>query len=372
MTASHATNPPTLTRGIPNTSPLESGEVLPGACAHEVVFLASHLWLPPPGVHVRVDSPVPLPCAPRHCGGISSFQTPRRPADFDERGRRPGTIVRGGGRREKNEARARAFILRRSESMLRIRQACAAGPRGRRDSASSKSRGREVPVSDCRTERSGRQLSDASSGHESRALKRLTNEARDRIDLNVMVVSPHGLVDVSKRNVRVLDDYLRMELLLTSVGSGAVKQLIAMPGKTHQVYSQLRNHTPIPNVKIYYTAPKRDESKQIPQQSPNEIVAGMSGYNNHYPDMLGVFLAYGPVFRRAYHKGPVELCDIYTLICSILRVDDCHNSCGRILQIDDVLASDAREAVRSKLRRASRALVLEVLLSAVLTAAFAL
>lgn len=235
------------------------------------------------------------------------------------------------------------------------------------------------------------------------ALKRLTNEARDRIDLNVMVVSPHGLVDVSKRNVRVLDDYLRMELLLTSVGSGAVKQLIAMPGKTHQVYSQLRNHTPIPNVKIYYTAPKvgdlpewyhykksptvpdlvliaqpgyavvtRDESKQIPQQSPNEIVAGMSGYNNHYPDMLGVFLAYGPVFRRAYHKGPVELCDIYTLICSILRVDDCHNSCGRILQIDDVLASDAREAVRSKLRRASRALVLEVLLSAVLTAAFAL
>lgn len=121
-----------------------------------------------------------------------------------------------------------------------------------------------------------------------------------------------------------------------------------------------------------YAVVTRDESKQIPQQSPNEIVAGMSGYNNHYPDMLGVFLAYGPVFRRAYHKGPVELCDIYTLICSILRVDDCHNSCGRILQIDDVLASDAREAVRSKLRRASRALVLEVLLSAVLTAAFAL
>ncbi|KIH48332.1 hypothetical protein ANCDUO_21600, partial [Ancylostoma duodenale] len=88
------------------------------------------------------------------------------------------------------------------------------------------------------------------------ALERLTAQARERIDLNVMVISPHGLVDVPKRNIRVLDDYLPMELLQMSIGSGAVKQLIAVPGKTHQVYSQLRNHTPIPNVKIYFTTPK--------------------------------------------------------------------------------------------------------------------
>ncbi|VDM64506.1 unnamed protein product [Angiostrongylus costaricensis] len=116
-----------------------------------------------------------------------------------------------------------------------------------------------------------------------------------------------------------------MELLHTSIGNGAVKQLIAVTGKTHQVYSQLRNHTPIPNVKIYYTTPKigdlpewyhygksvrvpdlvlvaqpgyailtRDSRKQVPQRKPQEVLAGMSGYNNHYPEMLGVFLAYGP------------------------------------------------------------------------------
>ncbi|KHJ79375.1 type I phosphodiesterase / nucleotide pyrophosphatase [Oesophagostomum dentatum] len=67
------------------------------------------------------------------------------------------------------------------------------------------------------------------------ALERLTAQARERIDLNVIVVSPHGLVDVPRRNVRVLDDYLPMELLQMSVGSGAVKQLVAMPGKTHQI-----------------------------------------------------------------------------------------------------------------------------------------
>ncbi|KAJ1370710.1 hypothetical protein KIN20_032500 [Parelaphostrongylus tenuis] len=140
------------------------------------------------------------------------------------------------------------------------------------------------------------------------ALERLTSQARERIDLNVIVVSTHGLVDVPRRNIRVLDDYLSMELLQTSI-----------------VYLQLRNHTPIPNVKVYYTTPKigdmpewyhyrksatvpdlvlvaqpgyailtRDPSKQISQQQPPEVQAGMSGYNNHYPELLGVFLAYGP------------------------------------------------------------------------------
>ncbi|VDL86653.1 unnamed protein product [Nippostrongylus brasiliensis] len=124
---------------------------------------------------------------------------------------------------------------------------------------------------------------------------------------------------------RVLDDYVPMELVHTSVGCGAVKQLIAMPGKTHQVYSELRNHTPIPNVKVYYTTPKvgdlpewyhykksqtvpdlvlvaqpgyavvtRDEDKRTPKQAAEDVKTAISGYNNHYPEMLGVFLAYGP------------------------------------------------------------------------------
>ncbi|XGW28574.1 hypothetical protein V3C99_008390 [Haemonchus contortus] len=219
-----------------------------------------------------------------------------------------------------------------------------------------------------------------------KALERLTAQARQRIDLNVMVISPHGLVDVPKQNIRVLDDYLPMELLQTSVGNGAIKQLIAMPGKTHQVYSQLRSHTPIPNVEVYYTAPKvgdlparyqyrksstvadlvlvaqpgyaivtRDTTKQVPEHATDEVKAGMSGYDNHYPDMRGVFLAFGPVFRKGYHKGPLELCDIYALMCFILRLEGCHSSCGRILRIEDILTSEARVAVRSQLHRSSQA-----------------
>ncbi|WKY03751.1 hypothetical protein Q1695_005032 [Nippostrongylus brasiliensis] len=235
------------------------------------------------------------------------------------------------------------------------------------------------------------------------ALELLTAQVRDRIDLNLIVVSPHGLVDVPKQNIRVLDDYVPMELVHTSVGCGAVKQLIAMPGKTHQVYSELRNHTPIPNVKVYYTTPKvgdlpewyhykksqtvpdlvlvaqpgyavvtRDEDKRTPKQAAEDVKTAISGYNNHYPEMLGVFLAYGPVFRIGYHKGPLELCDIYVIVCYILRIDGCNDSCGRILRVDDILSSDTRAAVRAKMHRSNiyrsqRSLLIPIILVVLLS-----
>lgn len=37
-----------------------------------------------------------------------------------------------------------------------------------------------------------------------------------------------------------------------------------------------------------------EETKQIPRPSNTETKAGLSGYNNEYPEMLGLFLARGP------------------------------------------------------------------------------
>uniref|UniRef100_A0A8R1E0C4 glycerophosphocholine cholinephosphodiesterase n=1 Tax=Caenorhabditis japonica TaxID=281687 RepID=A0A8R1E0C4_CAEJA len=157
------------------------------------------------------------------------------------------------------------------------------------------------------------------------SLERLTAQARERVDLNVMVVSTHGMIDVPKGNIRVIDEYIPMELIDTTIGSGAIKQLHVKKGKTHQVYTQLFEHNPIPNVRIHYTNPKstdlqdhyhfkksdtvadlvlladpgyavvtKDEQKQFPKPKLHEISAAIDGYNNELPDVLGVFLAYGP------------------------------------------------------------------------------
>lgn len=78
-------------------------------------------------------------------------------------------------------------------------------------------------------------LTDASVNKFDQVLSRLAAEVRERVDLNLLVVSTHGIVDVPKENVRYIDDYLNMNLVSTTIGAGAVKQIIAHPGKTHEV-----------------------------------------------------------------------------------------------------------------------------------------
>uniref|UniRef100_A0A0M3IBY0 Ectonucleotide pyrophosphatase/phosphodiesterase family member 3 n=1 Tax=Ascaris lumbricoides TaxID=6252 RepID=A0A0M3IBY0_ASCLU len=53
-----------------------------------------------------------------------------------------------------------------------------------------------------------------------------------------------------------------------------------------------------------YAVYTEDERKQIPRPSETIRHTGLSGYNNEYPDMLGLFLAFGPCgqsSRRMLH-----------------------------------------------------------------------
>lgn len=202
------------------------------------------------------------------------------------------------------------------------------------------------------------------------ALERLQAKVKERIDLNLLVVSPHGYIDVPSENNCILDKFVPMEMINTTIGAGAVKQIVAYAGKTHQIYSQL-SRSPIPNVKAYRTAKNvgkiphwyhyrrseripdlvliatpghgiyvEDENKQIPPPRLTEMNKGLSGYNNEYPDMLGILLACGPVFQSGMRKGPVNLRDVYELMCVLLRLN-CHRSQGNLTNISDVLLNEA-------------------------------
>uniref|UniRef100_A0A0M3K1L0 glycerophosphocholine cholinephosphodiesterase n=1 Tax=Anisakis simplex TaxID=6269 RepID=A0A0M3K1L0_ANISI len=208
-------------------------------------------------------------------------------------------------------------------------------------------------------------------------LERLQSQVRDRIDLNMLVVSPHGYIDVPQQNVRYLDHFVPMELVNLTVGFGALKQIIPFPGRTHQIYTQLRYSSPIPNVKVYYTAKNigdipswyfyhrcdvipdlvliatpgyaiytASEQKQLPRPSETVHRKGLSGYNNEYPDMLGILLAFGPIFRSGMRKGPTNLVDLYELICAVLQIK-CTPSFGNFTNVDDIFVEDALTRIKS-------------------------
>ncbi|VDN55849.1 unnamed protein product [Dracunculus medinensis] len=200
-----------------------------------------------------------------------------------------------------------------------------------------------------------------------KGLERLESEIRQRIDLNMIVISPHGYIDVTELNKHVIDNYISMDKINITIGAGAVKQIITNSGFTQEIYNQLRFVSPIPNAKIYYTIPQisdipswfvyeksdhipdlvliatpgsaiysENEDKQIPFPSRIRPVKSISGYNNEYPEMLGLFLAYGPIFQRGMRKGPINLVDIYALICDILHLP-CLRNDGNSSNVEDIL-----------------------------------
>ncbi|GMS81978.1 hypothetical protein PENTCL1PPCAC_4153, partial [Pristionchus entomophagus] len=215
------------------------------------------------------------------------------------------------------------------------------------------------------------------AGHSGESVRRLTDkidrlveEVKKRVDLNLIFVSLHGIVEVLPQNERVIDDYLAMDMVRVTVGEGASLQIVPRTGQTHQIYSQLRNNFPIPNVTIHFTAPKvgdlpdyyslklspivsdllliadpgcavytKDETKRFPSGIQHKPM-GVAGFNPKHPDMLGLFMPYGPLFRRGLEKSGVEVVDIYILLCTLLKIQDCNPTTGSIRRIQEILVND--------------------------------
>jgi hypothetical protein len=57
------------------------------------------------------------------------------------------------------------------------------------------------------------------------------------LQLNVMLVSGRGLIDVPTKNQRFLEDYIDMEFINITIGYGAIKHVIAASGKVDIVSS---------------------------------------------------------------------------------------------------------------------------------------
>ena len=75
-------------------------------------------------------------------------------------------------------------------------------------------------------------------------LDKIAKEARKRGDLNVVVVSDHGMSDVANENMRFLEDYLDMKLVHITLGCGAIKHIVPVSGMVHNVAADLMGISP--------------------------------------------------------------------------------------------------------------------------------
>ncbi len=64
---------------------------------------------------------------------------------------------------------------------------------------------------------------------------------------------------------------------------------------------------------------------------------GAHGYDNHFLDMQGIFMAMGPAFKSGYKTGTVRNIDIYPLLCKIFEIKPAKGIDGSLDRIEYVL-----------------------------------
>lgn len=199
------------------------------------------------------------------------------------------------------------------------------------------------------------QAADSAVGYLIAALQ----ERRLFQNVNLVVVSDHGMAKTSTDSVIVIDDYIDLDDAQI-VDWDPVAAINPKPGKEKEVLQQLRQAHPRLQVFEKDEMPARfhyRENPRIPriiaiadegwiiksraalaalseQQSTNSDgsghtppshLAGAHGYDNSLASMGGFFVAHGPAFRRGLQVGRFQNIHIYEMIMHILRLEPAPN-----------------------------------------------
>jgi predicted AlkP superfamily pyrophosphatase or phosphodiesterase len=163
--------------------------------------------------------------------------------------------------------------------------------------------------------------------------------------LNLLIVSDHGMTELSPERVIYPADYL--DLAEVEVVDWSPNfALIPRTGKEEDVYTRLLHAHP--HLKVYrkeeiperfhYRENRRiapilamaDEGWQVRKRGPLDAAViqskrGGHGYDNALPSMAGIFLACGPAFEKGIEVESFESVHLYNLMCAILGMNPAPN-----------------------------------------------
>lgn len=155
----------------------------------------------------------------------------------------------------------------------------------------------------------------------------------DRV--NLIVLSDHGLAEVSKERLVPLEKYIPKSWLATPTMGSPVVFLKAKPGYYDSIASKMSS---IPHVKGYPsnkipgrlhfgTNPRTmdftlvaDNGWSIVTNPPEAVKHGNHGFDNKHKDMRAIFYATGPAFKKHYRHKAFENIHVYALIARLLNL----------------------------------------------------
>ncbi|CAL1276601.1 unnamed protein product [Larinioides sclopetarius] len=170
--------------------------------------------------------------------------------------------------------------------------------------------------------------------------------------VNFVVLSDHGMTSTDSRGLSVinLNHLIDMADIQYMVYYGATSMLLPYDGKVEKVYDALKG---IPGLHVYlkeeipehyhikysrltlpillvasknyYIQGLDIPGKSIPTGS--SISLGSHGYDPYeVPDMRGIFFARGPGLKKNYVSSPLQMVDIYGILCELLCIQPLPNN----------------------------------------------
>lgn len=164
----------------------------------------------------------------------------------------------------------------------------------------------------------------------------------DQVDL--IVVSDHGMADTSSDRVIYLDDLIDLDRVMVSDWDPVVA-IWPDSGAEASTYRRLQGHPHLTAYRrdsipahLHYRAHQRiapliglaDEGWSISTHRyvadhPGAFDGASHGYDPTVPSMYGLFVAAGPSFRSGVRSDPVANIDVYELMCAILGLTPAPN-----------------------------------------------
>lgn len=184
-------------------------------------------------------------------------------------------------------------------------------------------------------------------------IERLMNGLKARgVDeqVNVIIVSDHGMAPVNLRQVTFLDDHFNFYWAERILWTNEIIQIFPKKDKTEAILSRINN---LPHVTCWKKSEIPDRLKYKDGARVAPIVCsseegwittsharyddwtddiddmdnprGAHGYDNRYQSMQATFIAHGASFKKGYVAEPFENIQVYNLMCQILGLKPAKN-----------------------------------------------
>jgi len=172
--------------------------------------------------------------------------------------------------------------------------------------------------------------------------------------LNVIIVSDHGMAELSEEKVIFLDDMIDLENF-EAIDWSPVAMLKPDEGMRDEIYQTLKeneenyrvflkedlpaeygftDHYRIPEIIVIADVPYSISSREYFETG--SLPAGMHGYDNKAPEMAAIFIASGPAFKKGELSPPFSALYLYELMAHILEIEPAAND-GDLEQVRQIL-----------------------------------